>query len=490
MTLAFRATHPTFALAAACCVGAWSIVGIEAQVATVQHVRPPVSQEILHVTLPAPEEADLPNGVQVWLVEDHRLPTVTVQIAIRDAGGYFDPPGRADLARVTAEMMREGTTIRTGAQIAEELEALGASLVVDASGANADVRFRATCLSQDFGALTEIMSSILISPSFTEEALIGYKQRRQTEVQRLQSNPSVLAEDLAKKQLFGTHPNGRRIRDDTFQRFTRDELIENHRVHYTPDHVEVMLTGDMSLKEATAMLRATLGNWRGRTSGSPTPPRSLEPATTGVSLIDRPGSVQTNFFIAARAPSQRSSELEAFDLLNRVLGANVTSRLFRVLREEKGYVYMVATSHVVNDVEGYWRAIMTTRTENTVPALRETLLQVQRLSDELVTEDEIGAARNAAVARFALSLESPETVLSAHALQRRLGFPSTYWARYPMRVAAVTRESLRQIARKYLRRDQLQISIVGDARQLRSSLAAFGPVKEYAPAGELVSPSR
>lgn len=465
-------------LIAACSLGLSSFTAAAAQPPHKPHLRPPISDQILRVALPEPQETTLPNGIRLLVIPDHRLPTVSIQVVIREAGGYFDQSGGANVAAVTAQMLREGTTSRTAQQISRELETLGVSLVIDTSAAAADVSLRVTCLSEDFARLADILRDILTSPTFPEDGLTAYKRRQESELLRLQANPNVLAEELGKRALFGTHPMARGDLDDAFRGLTRDDLVNKHRTHYVPDRVLMLVAGDISLKSATAVLAHTLGTWSKR---APALVSSISPAPEGpstITLLDRPGAVQTNFFLAAKTVNRHSADLEPLELMNRILGGNPTSRLFRILREEKGYVYSVASTHSLADFDGYWRVTMATGTKNTAAALAELLSQIQRMSDELVTREELRAAQNAAVARLALSLESPESVLSAASIQRRFGLPADYWNRYPARIAAVTPESIRAVARKYLRRDRLQIVAVGDGGQIRPLLATFGDVKE------------
>jgi zinc protease len=88
----------------------------------------PVSREVLRVKLPKPIEAKLKNGLRVLILEDHRTPSVFVELHIGGAGALYEPSGITGLANATAQMLREGTKARTSVQIAEEIDRLGASL--------------------------------------------------------------------------------------------------------------------------------------------------------------------------------------------------------------------------------------------------------------------------------------------------------------------------------------------------------------------------
>ena len=95
--------------------------------------RAPVSNDLLKVKLPKPQGADLPSGLRLMLLEDHRLPRITFQMVIAGAGGYYDPDSMVGLSSYTAQMMREGTKTRSSQQISQELETMTASLTVSGS---------------------------------------------------------------------------------------------------------------------------------------------------------------------------------------------------------------------------------------------------------------------------------------------------------------------------------------------------------------------
>jgi predicted Zn-dependent peptidase len=139
--------------------------------------RAPVSKEVLRVKLPAPAEADLPNGAHLMVLEDRRAPQVTVQIYIPGAGGYFDPAGMPGLATFTASQMREGTKQWTTTQLNEELERLAASVSVGAGVSSIDATLTASSLPEHLDRVLSIAADVLMNPTFPEGEFAGYKQR-------------------------------------------------------------------------------------------------------------------------------------------------------------------------------------------------------------------------------------------------------------------------------------------------------------------------
>ena len=131
----------------------------------------PVSNDILKVKLPKPQEADLPNGLHLMVLEDHRLPRIAFQIIIPGAGGYFDPPAMIGLSTYTAQMMREGTTTKTSQQISQELETMAASVTVGSSTSRPFATVSGSALTENMPKLFELSADVLLNPSFPADGV-------------------------------------------------------------------------------------------------------------------------------------------------------------------------------------------------------------------------------------------------------------------------------------------------------------------------------
>jgi zinc protease len=138
----------------------------------------PVSDKLLAIKLPRPQEADLPNGIHVMLLEDRRAPQVTMQLSMRGAGGYYDPAEHAGLAQFTAANLREGTATRSTTEIAEQLDRLSASLTVNAGMSSEDATVAAAALTEHVDQMLDLMADVLLNPTFPEQEFARYKTTR------------------------------------------------------------------------------------------------------------------------------------------------------------------------------------------------------------------------------------------------------------------------------------------------------------------------
>jgi zinc protease len=167
--------------------------------------------------------------------------------------------------------------------------------------------------------------------------------------------------------------------------------------------------------------------------------------------------------------------------MNQVLGAGPSSRLFRNIREEKGYTYGIGSGFSASHFLNFFAAQTSVRTEVTEPALAELLKEFGDIREKPVPGGELADAQSAIVASFVLGLESSSGVLGRWMTQREYGFPEDYWDTYPAKVMAVTAEDVRRVARKYVPLDNIQIIAVGDASKIGDLLKKFGPVEQVPP---------
>lgn len=449
--------------------------------------RAPVSDEVLRVKLPRPAESDLSNGVHVMVLEDHRAPTVTFQLLLQGAGGYYDPPDMPGLAELTASLMREGTKTLSSPEIAEKLETLAATLNVGTSLGSQIATLTASSLTENFDAVLRLAVDVLLNPTFLDEELVRVKTRMRAGLVQQRTNPGFLAGELMSRVIYGDHPAGRAsITLPVLQRVTRTDLAAFHRNTYVPDSVVLGVSGDITASEAHKKFDAALAAWK--KSGRPKPavsdPRDVEGAK--VYLVDRANSVQTSLRVGAPALSRLSPDYDELSVMNKIIGGGPTGRLFLNLREDKGYTYGASSGFTALRYRGSWQASTDVRSDVTGPALGELMAEIKRMRDERVPEQEFRNAKRSMVAAFALSLESPGGILGNHVTRWLYGLPSDYWDTYPDRIMAVTQEQVQAAARKYLDPSRLHVVAVGDGGKIADVLKTFGTVETYDTEGKKV----
>ena len=440
----------------------------------------PVSKDILKVKLPRATEATLSNGMTVLIIEDHRLPLVSIQYSIGASGPIFDPPNMVGLSRITAQMMTEGTRTRSSLQISQEVERLGAALSVSSSYGSTVTILNASGLSDNFDKWLDLANDVLMNPSFPANELDRRKQQLTVALRQQRTSAEFLMSERFSRAMYGDHPAGNVTTNQaTVDALTPAILSKWHDDKYAPQNTILGIAGDVKATEVVPKLERLLAGWK-KTEYKETLPVNPKPSTARkVYLVDRPDSVQTSLIMGNIAIDRRDPDYFVMVALNQVLGGGGAGRLFKNLREEKGYTYGAYSSFSARKFPGPWNASAEVRTEVTDGALTEFVKELQRMRDQLVSDQELDDAKRAIVASFALSLESPDELVN-YALTRKIyNLPEDYWDTYPAKLTAVTAADIQRVARKYIDPQTMQIIAVGDGAKIRTVLEKYGPVERY-----------
>jgi zinc protease len=328
------------------------------------------------------------------------------------------------------------------------------------------------------------MADVLLNPTFPQDELDKWKTRQLTQLQQARASEQFLGLERQRAALYPD--DGRKLIAPgaaEIKAITRDKLIAFYKANYRPGNSILGVSGDVKMASLTGMLDKALGGWE---AGSAAEPKiaTLQPIPDKkIYLVDRPNSVQTLLILTNRAISRTNPDYIAVQVMNRILGGGPAGRLFRNIREDKGYTYGASSSFTAMKYLAYFGASSSVRTDVTEPALQEFLNEFRDIREKPVPAEELDDAKRAIVANFALGLERQSFVLNQILIQKEYGLPADYWDTYPAKVMAVTAEDVQKVAGRYVPLDNVQVVAVGDAAKIRSLLAKFGPVEEYTAEG-------
>ena len=280
------------------------------------------------------------------------------------------------------------------------------------------------------------------------------------------------------RAVYGAHPASNIVPPESVLRgLSRTDLAGYHKTHFTPNNGLVLAYGDFTLKQLVQKLERAFGDWPKGDARTIALPALTPPAKSRVLLVDRPGSVQTSLWVGGLGIDRRSDDYFAVLVMNHILGGGPASRLFINLRENKGYTYGVYSVFNGSRFPGVMLASTDVRTPVTDGALHELTGELKRIGSEPVPEQELKNAKRALVGGFALSLESPQTLVSNLATQKLYNLPVDYWDTYPQRVEAITAADVQRVAKKYYDAGRLQIVAVGDSASVKGVLEKYGAVE-------------
>ena len=438
--------------------------------------RAPFSHESLKVKLPEAAPIKLANGVTLLAIEDNRLPIALVRVQVEDAGAIYSPhPG---VAEFTAEMLTEGGAGRSGKQIADEAARLGTTLSSSAPVAAEAALVEGSGLTSRFSEWLDLLCNVVLHPSFPADEFAALRQRWVARARLRETQPSNLADDALQRLIFGSHPAAViSPHAQALAALTPEMLAAWHRERYTPAKMIVMCIGRVAVSSFAAKMEKILGGWKAAEANPAPPPPPQPSAVRRIVLIDRPGAAQTELAVGGLLMERRDPDFIPMGLLNAVFGGSINSRLFRILREEKGYSFSPGSVYGAYRFPGFWRVYAGVRTDTTAESLAIILGQLRRLCDEPIPAAELDQAKSAAVGGFALRLEQPAQVINQSYLRYRYGFSADYWERYPAKVNAVSASETQAVAQKYLSPDRAHIVAVGDASRIRAALEKLGKVE-------------
>ncbi|HEX2269381.1 MAG TPA: pitrilysin family protein [Pyrinomonadaceae bacterium] len=448
----------------------------------------PVNKSVLKVKLPRAEEASLPNGLRVVLLRSTKVPTFNMQMVVL-SGGLSDKPDYRGLASFTSALLREGTAKRSSKDIAEQVDALGATLTASSGFSSMTSTVSAGGLVENFDPTLELFADVVRNPSFPQAEVEKYKTRTLAQRQFQRANPQFLANEQFQRAIYGaSHPASLVTAPlESIQKLTSKDLAEFHSTHYRPNNAILAIVGDVTLKDVMPKIEKAFGDWQKADVPATTIPGAPEQSASRIVLIDRPGSVQTVLQLGTLGIERTSPDYFAVLLADQVLGGGPSGRLFLNLREDKGYTYGAYSNFGGSRFRGTWTSSSEVRTDVTEGAMKEFMYELSRLRDEKVPAEELENAKRAIVGSFALSLEQPQSLLQNVITQKLYNLPADYWDTYPQKVAAITADDVQRVAKKYIDLGHLQVVAVGDASKARDVLAKYGKVEVFDAEGKPVA---
>lgn len=437
--------------------------------------RAPVSEAIPQFRLPRPVPQTLPNGLRAVFLEDHRAPIVSLMLFV-PCSRLDDAPELPGLSDATAALVRLGTTKRSAEDIATVLSGMGSTLSLSAGPESTTITL--TSLTDQFAAAVGVLGDLLANASFPEDEIAKWKRRQLAAIQQDKTSPVALANAELYSLLYsGDQRSRRRITTTTVTNLRRGDLLKQYHSCYVPSGQLLGVAGDIRPSDALPILTKAFADWTGKAPEIPMLPLQGPIEKRRVLFIPRPGSSQALLLLTNRAFPRHSPDFIAGEVLNEILGAGPASRLFRIIREEKGYTYGISSEFTALRYFNHSSIATAVRNDVTGLALEEILRQMGQIQETPVGADELAAAKRLLIARFSLTLESPVSILSRRLAEFQYDLGADYWEHYPARVNAITAADIQRVAKLYLPTKGAQIIAVGDPA-IQRQLSDFGEVEK------------
>ncbi len=426
---------------------------------------------------------ELKNGLKVFVVENHKLPRVAFSL-ILDNEPIIEGE-KAGYVSITGQLLRNGTTNRTKAQLDEEIDFIGASISTSSSGVFA------SSLTKHKDKLLELMTDVLFNPAFPEDELEKIRKQTLSGLAANKEDPSAIANNVSSVLVYGKdHPYGELTQEETVENITLEDCKNYYQKYFKPNVGYLAVVGDIELKEAKKLVNQYFSKWEKGEIAQATYDTPKAPEKTFVAMVDRPSSVQSVIDVTYPISLEPGNpDVIKSRVLNQILGGGFSSRLMQNLREDKAFTYGARSSLSSDDLVGSFSAGASVRNEVTDSAVTEFIYELEKIRKEQVAEDELSAAKASIIGSFARSLERPQTIANFAINTARYDLDEDYYANYLKNVSATSLADVQAMAQKYIKPGQSNILVVGKAGEVAESLKQFGEIKYFDIYGNEYEPS-
>lgn len=409
------------------------------------------------INLGTPKTFNLKNGLQVLVVENHKLPRVSATLTIDNTPkSYGAKKGVEDLM---GGMLGTGSESMPKANFDEEIDYLGANISFWDEGASA------RSLSRYFPKVLNLMADAIINPVFDQEEFD--KQMKQN-IDAIKSNgKSVKAISRRVENLltYGKeHPFGEFTSEETLKNVSLNDVKNLYKNYFKPNNAYLIIIGDVNFKTVKKLVTKAFKPWKKGEVSNNSIPEVKNVATTEINFINMPNAVQSEVSVINSVKLQKSdSDYYAVLLANKILGGGATERLFMNLREDKGYTYGAYSSIGASRYASRFRASAAVRNTVTDSSVVEIMKEINRIRTENVTAEELKNAKASYIGSFVMAVEKPSTIASYALDIAMLNLPETFYANYLKNINAVTIEDVQKAAKKHISADNARIVITGKA---------------------------
>lgn len=435
---------------------------------------PPSPAPVRPFRLPPVSSAALANGLRLRSLRRAEVGLASL-VLVLDAGEIRSPAGSGGLAVLTGTALPGGTRRRTGAELAELFEGLGTGLAVR-TGWDATL-ISLTCLGEHLDRAMALVSEVVRMPSFPDREVERARLGQLASIRERRMSPArIAADELARRVFPAGHPFRRPLAGDgdSVAALGREALAGFAASRFRPASAGLALAGDLSAAEAGELAARHLGGWEGADAGARPAPAPPPPAPRRVTIVDRPGSVQSEIRIGHAAPPRGRPDETALRVANTVLGGAFTSRLNLSLRERHGFTYGAHSRLELRREGGAFVLATAVGTAVTAPALAEAAAVLERFREEGPTGEELARAKDFLSGIFPLRMET--TARIAHRLADLILFalPDDHHHTERERIRAVGVAEAAAAARRHIRPEEAAVVVVGDAGRIRAEVEGLG----------------
>lgn len=413
------------------------------------------------------QEITTPGGIDAWLVEEHSIPFVALELRFR-GGTSLDAPDKRGAVNLMTGLLEEGTGDMDSRAFARATEEIAAEFSYGASDDAVSVSARFLTETRD--EAIELLRASITAPSLTPEAIERVRAQVIAGLNSGLKDPDTIARNTFAGLVFGDHPYGSPEEGtiESVSALTRDDLLAAHRAVFARDRVYVSAVGDITADELSALLDRLLGDLP--ETGAQLPGRADQNLPGGIEVVDF-DTPQSSVIFGQPGIDREDPDFFAAYILNHIIGGGgFESRLMTEVREKRGLTYGIYTYLSDKDNGEIWVGSVSSANDRVGEAIAVIREQWARIRNEGVTAEELADAKTYITGAYPLRFDGNGTIANIAVGMQIDGFPKDYIATRNDRMNAVTLEDVNRVARELLDPDKLTFVVVGRPEGLGSTV--------------------
>jgi predicted Zn-dependent peptidase len=417
------------------------------------------------IQLESPEEFRLKNGLTVLLVENHKLPQVSISLSIDHP--LLIEGNKAGTNSLLTSMMGKGSKSITKNEFEEEIDFMGTHFHFNPDGAHA------SSLTRYFPRVLELLADATLNPNFLEEEFEKEKDKTLTAIEASKKDVKTAARRVEDLVSYGEkHPYGEYVSKETVEQITLSDIKKAYFSIYNPVNSYIAIVGDFKTSDVKKQIKKHFADWKKREKVKVEFPEPTNSVETEIIFVDMPNAVQSEIAVLnTTALDKNNPDYFAAILANQILGGGGEARLFLNLREDKGYTYgaysRMSDSH---KTKALFKATTSVRNAVSDSAVVEMIYEVDRIGSELVTDEELEIVKAKYAGNFVISLEDPETIANFALNIKTQNLDPNFYKNYLKNINAVSKEDIFRVAKKYFKSDQAKIVVTGKGSDILDAL--------------------
>ncbi len=412
------------------------------------------------VNIKKPQTFILDNGLKVMVVENHKLPRVTFNLALDNEP--FVEGSKKGVDELGNNMIGNGSVKIAKDAFNEEIDFLGANINFGSKGAYA------SSLSKYSGRILELLANGALHPNFTQEEFDKEKAKLLEGLKAEEKSVPAIANRVVEALAFGkNHPSGEYMTEQTLQNVTLADIKANYETYFVPENAYLVIIGDVKYNEVKPIVENLFGVWKKRSTPKLTYPIPQNVPFTQINFVDVPNAVQSEISLV-NTLNLKMNDKDFFPavIATYILGGDYSSYLNMNLREKQGWTYGANSIMGSGKYVAKLKSTSAIRSSATDSAVVEFIKEIKKIRTEKVSVDLLNNVKAGYIGRFVMQVQKPQSIARYALNIETEELPSDFYENYIKTINAVTPDDVMRAANKYFLLDNTRIIIAGKGSEV------------------------